>query len=76
MKTGSSYLTNNAAKELIHFIARSMKHNVISEVAKAKFFYIFMDGSTDKGNVDNELMMVCWCDTNAEDEKLHTRVGY
>ena len=35
-----------------------------------------MDGSTDKGNVNNELMMVCWCDTNAEDEKLHTRIGY
>ena len=53
-----------------------MKHDVISEVAKAKFFSIFMDGSTDKGNVDNELMMVCWCDTNAEDEKLHTRIGF
>ena len=20
--------------------------------------------------------MVCWCDTNAEDEKLHTRIGF
>ena len=75
VKIGSSYLTNNAAKEFIHFIARSMKHDVISEVPKAKLFSIFMDGSTDKGNVDNELM-VCWCDTNAEDEKLHTRIGY
>ena len=26
-------------------------------------------------NVDKELMMVFWCDTNAEDEKLHTRIG-
>ena len=47
VKIGLSYLTNNAVKEFIYFIARSMKHNVVSEVAKAKFFSIFMDGSTE-----------------------------
>ena len=59
VKVGSSYLTNNAAKDFIYFNARSMKNDVVSEVAKAKFFSIFVDGSTDKSNVDNELMMVC-----------------
>ena len=75
VKIGTSYLTNNAAKDFINFIAESMK-NGVAEVAKAKFCSIFLDGSTDKGNVDNELMMVCWCDTNGEDEKLHTRIGF
>jgi len=69
VKIGSPYLTNYAA------IARSMKNEVISEVAQAKFFFIFIDGSTDKGNVDNKLMMVCWCDTSSED-KLHTKIGF
>ena len=27
-------------------------------------------------NVDKGLMMACWCGTNAEDEKLHTRIGF
>ena len=76
VKIGTSYLTNNAAKDFIHFIAESMKNGVVAEVTKAKFFSIFLDGSTYKGNVDNELMMVCWCDTNGEDEKLHTRIGF
>jgi len=31
-----------------------------------------MDGSTDRENKDSELMMVCWYDTNANDENLHT----
>jgi len=76
VKVGSNYLTNNAAKDFVHFIARSMKTDDVSEVSRAKFFSIFLDGSTDKGNVDNELMMVCWCDTNAEDKKLYTRIGF
>ena len=42
----------------------------------SKVFCIFMNGSTDKGNVDNELMMVCWCDSNAEYEKLHTGIAF
>lgn len=35
-----------------------------------------MDGSTDRENKDSELMMVCWYDTNANDENLHTRIGF
>ena len=62
--------------EARHGVKIGLSYLTNNEVAKAKFFSIFMDGSTDKGNVDNELMMVCWCDTNAEDEKLHTRIGY
>ena len=42
-------------------------NNIVSKVAEAKYFSIFIDGSTDKGNVDNELIMVC--DTIAEDEQ-------
>ena len=76
VKVGSNYLTNNAAKDFIHFIARYMRTDVVSEVSRTKFFSIYLDGSTDKGNVDNDLMMVCWCDTNAEDKKLHTKIGF
>ena len=70
VKVGSSYLTNNAAKEFVHFIAKSLKNDVVSAVSDAKFFSLFLDGSTDKGNVDNELLMVCWCDLDSEDEKF------
>jgi len=76
VKIGSSYLTKNAAKDFVHFFARSMKNNDVSEVVQAKFFSIFIDGSTDKGNVHNELMMVCWRDTSSEDKKLHTKFGF
>ena len=59
VKVGSSYLTNNAAKEFVHFIGKSMKNDIISAVSEARFFSLFLDGSTDRGNIDNELLMVC-----------------
>ena len=47
--------------------------NLISAVAQAKFFSLLMDGSTDKGNADNEATLVVWCDP--EDEKVCTKIG-
>ena len=41
----------------------------------AKFYSLLIDGSKDKGNVDNEMMLTVWCDLNGNDEKVHTRVS-
>ncbi len=35
-----------------------------------------MDGSTDTGNIDDELFLVLWCDVDASDEKVHTRMSF
>ena len=35
-----------------------------------------MDGSTDKGNIDDELFLVLFCDTNSSDERVHTRMNF
>ena len=35
-----------------------------------------MNGSTDRGNVDDEVFMVVWCDVASEDEKIHTKTTY
>ena len=37
------------------------------------FFSLLLDGSTEKGNIDNELILLVWCDINGNDEKVHTR---
>ena len=74
VKVGSS-LTNNAAKEFVHLIAKSMKNEIVSAVSEARFFSLFLDGSTDRGNVDNELLMVCWCDKDSKDERMCTKIG-
>ena len=33
-----------------------------------------MDGSTDSGNIDDEIFHVLWCDVDRSDEKVRTRM--
>lgn len=41
------------------------------------FFSLLMDRSTDKGNTDDEVFMVVWCESNSStDEKIHTKTTY
>ena len=35
-----------------------------------------MDGTCDSGNIDDEMLLIVWCDTEASDEKVHTRMMY
>ena len=34
------------------------------------------DGLTDKGNIDNELIPIVWCDVNGTDERIHTKMSF
>ena len=47
---------------------------MLTTLAKAKFFSLLMDGSTDHSNADNELLLVLWCDPDGTDERMHTRM--
>ncbi len=37
---------------------------------------MLLDGSTDAGNVDNELLLVVWFDRDGVDQKVYTRTSY
>ena len=74
VEIGSTYTNDNAGKTFVHYIAESRKQELVDDVKKAKFFSLLIDGSTDKGNYDNEVVMVALCDTEGIDEKIHTRL--
>ena len=48
-------------------------HNII---ANAKFYSILMDGSTDVSNIDEEMFLVLWSDTDGNDEKVNSRMQF
>ena len=75
---GSAYTNEIAGKTFTHYIAESRRSQLFEKLAQAKFFSLLIDGSTDKGNIDNEIFMAVWCDCNANgvDEKIHTRTSY
>ena len=53
-----------------------MRHELLEHLRNAKFFSLLLDGSTDKGNIDNELILVVWCDVNGTDKRVHTRMSF
>ena len=67
------YTNDNAGKEMVHFIAESRREQLQSEIKKAKFLSLLLDGSS---NIDNEMILAVWCDINGEDKKVHTRIEY
>ena len=69
---GSVYTNGIACKSFTHFIAESQRRRLFEKLAQARFFSLLIDGSTDKGNADDEVFMVVWCDSSSADEKMHT----
>ena len=68
VNVGQSYINQNAGKTFCHFIAQSRRDKSLSV---AKFFSLLMDGSTDSGNMDDEMFLVLWCDINSNDDGSH-----
>ena len=59
---------------MIHYmyIAESRREKLKQRLANAKLFSLLLDGSTDTRNINNELLLVVWCDLDGSDAKVHT----
>ena len=49
---------------------------IVTDLQKAKFFLILLDGSTDSRNIINELLLVVWFDKGGQGERVTTRTSY
>ena len=70
---GSGYKNDQACAEFVKYIAQEWRALLNSTLSKAKFFSIQGDGSTDSGNIEEELFLVLYFDPRAEDGKVHVR---
>ena len=61
VELGNSYTNETARKEIIHYIAESRKQELMTKLGDAS---LLLDESTDEGNIDNELILIVWCDIN------------
>lgn len=73
---GSSYTNDMNARTFVHYIAEAQRQNLISIIEKKRFYSLLIDGSTDSGNIDNELILLVWFDINGPDEEVHTLINY
>ena len=54
-------------------MAESRRQKLADRLKEAKFFSLLLDGSTDKGNIDNQVLLTVLCDMNGTEEKVHTK---
>ena len=58
VELGGAYLNYNAGKEFTHFIAEATRQKLLTAINTTSFFSLLMNGSTDKSNTDNELVIL------------------
>ena len=55
------------------YIAQEQLQGLVGALSKAKFFSLQADGSTDSGNVEDEVFLAVYFDPYAKDGKVHVR---
>lgn len=61
MDLGFAYKTKDSAKSFTLFIAESQCQVFLHMLSAAPFYSFLMDGSTDAGNVEDELIAILYC---------------
>ena len=75
---GHAYTTADSAKLFTGFIAKSQRQSFFGTLYSCgtHFFSLLMDGTTDCGNHEDELMVLVYCFTNDAVEEITSRTRY
>ena len=69
---GSTYITPQSAKLFTHYIALAQREGFISQLSVTKFYSFLMDGSTDAGNIEQELVLISFCIKDDSAQKVRS----
>ena len=58
---GQAYETKDSAKVFSHYIAEGQCQELLESVFSLRFYNFLMDGSTDKGNIEDKLIVILYC---------------
>ena len=70
---GQGYKNDQACATFVDYIAKEQQEILVHALTAARFFSLQADGSTDAGNVENELFLALYFDPYASDGKVHVR---
>ena len=71
-----AYKTKDSAKTFVCYIARSQRESFLHTFPTSHFFSFLMDGSTDAGNIEDELIAVMYCFVDKEVQEMRYCVRY
>ena len=69
---GSTYITLQSAKLFTHYIALAQREGFKSQLSVTKFYSFLMDGSTDAGNIEQELVLILFCIKDDSAQKVRS----
>ena len=73
---GHSYKTTDSAKVFTHFIAEAQRKLFLHGLARVKFVSFLMDGSTDAGNLEQEVIFVVYCEKDEVAHQIRSATRY
>ena len=73
---GFAYKTKDSAKTFTHYIAKSQRQAFLHTFSTAHFYSFLMDGSTDAGNVEDELIAILYCLKDDEAQEVRFVSGF
>ena len=73
---GFAYKTEVSAQTFTHYIAESQRQSFLDTFPKSNFYSFLMDGSTDAGNVEDELVLILYCTRDDPAQEMRSCVRY
>ena len=73
---GQGYKNDHSCTLFVEFIARDLKEQLLRALSRSKFFSLQADGSTDSGNIEEELFLVLHFDPYSKDGTVHIRDSF
>ena len=70
---GQGYKNELACASFVDYIAQEQQKTLAVALSTAKFFGLQADGSTDAGNVEDEVFLAVYFDLHAADGRVHVR---
>ena len=69
---GEGYKNDRGCSVFVEFIARDQQERLVAELTRSKFFSLQADGSTDTGNIEDELFLVLYLDYHSTKGKVYS----
>ena len=69
---GATYKNRDSARNFVHYIAESQRQQLLISLSSCHFYSILMDGSVDKGRVENELFVILFCKKDDNLQEVRT----
>ena len=73
---GSSYKGSDCVKHFTYYIAEAQRSIFMQSLSDVSFFSFLMDGSTDAGNKEQEIVFAVHCKKDDNTKELRSRTRY